>query len=69
MVSFVRHARWRQGPAGGEVVKGRGPRSVLATRVGFCPRQGARHTVQLQACSVDFDLADRDGLTDRGGGF
>ena len=54
MVSFVRHARWRQGPAGGEVVKRRGPRSVLATRVGFCPRQGARRTVQLQPCSGVF---------------
>lgn len=54
------------GPSAGEVVKGAGPRSVPATRVGFCPRQGARHTVSASARLARFDLADGDGLTDAG---
>jgi len=55
-----------RGPSAGEVVKGAGPRSVPATRVGFCPRQGARHTVSASARLARFDLADGDGLTDAG---
>lgn len=42
---------------------------MLATRVGFFPGQGARHTVQLLQFSAmlgRFDFSDGDGLTDVG---
>lgn len=51
-------------PGGG----GKGARSApAATRVGLCPRQGARHTrVSFCASLGRFDLADGDGLPDAG---